>query len=583
MFDTLHPSNLPNYILPLKTLVAYQRATPPVEEQKPLLHSAYPNHSKRFHKDINMLPKPLMSIDDSSSASDGSKGLPGSYSEDAALKAYPNCETVPFELWFVDKAVPPIENSMDGSIHRNYDLLLRHRLHIVGGVQLRVSHCLLGLPGVTKEELLCVALAQCRAMLNDLGVDKIGDQETAVVAKFVIFLQTSVVFSLEEGPGALLKALSVFSTKNINLSKSRRLKQFSLRIVDDSNQGSSNVSVSAHQRATIPVKDQKHLLHSANQNHSKGFHKDINRLPKPLTSIDDSSSASDGSKLRVGYQGVPGAYGEDAAFRAYPKCETVPCEDYEAAFKAVELWLVDKAVLPIENSVDGSIHRNYDLLLRHRLHIVGEVQLLVNHCLLGLPGVSKEELNSVMSHPQALAQCKTLLDDLGVDKVGDQDTAVAAKRVAINCVRHIGAIASSRAAEIYGLDILAEGIQDDDENVTRFLVLAREPRIPGTDGPHKTSIVFSLQGGPGALFKALSVFSMRDINLSKIESRPLKQRPLRIVDDSNQGSSKYFDYLFYIDFEASMAEPRAQKALGQLQEIASFLRVFGCYRMDTHV
>ncbi|KAI5447019.1 hypothetical protein KIW84_014749 [Lathyrus oleraceus] len=238
-------------------------------------------------------------------------------------------------------------------------------------------------------------------------------------------------------------------------------------------------------RAIIPVEDQKPFLHSAYQNHSKGFHIDINMLPKPLTSIDDSSSASDGSKVRVAYQGVPGAYSEDAALKAYPNCETVPCDDYEAAFKAVELWLVDKAVLPIENSADGSIHRNYDLLLQHKLNIVGEVQLRANHCLLGLPGVTMEELVSVVSHPQALAQCRTVLNDLGVDKVRDQDTAVAAKTVAINCVRHTGAIASSRAAEIYGLDILAEGIQDDDENVTRFLVLAREPRIPGTDRPHK--------------------------------------------------------------------------------------------------
>ncbi|KAL5066302.1 hypothetical protein RYX36_028039 [Vicia faba] len=309
-------------------------------------------------------------------------------------------------------------------------------------------------------------------------------------------------------------------------------------------------------RATIPVEVQKSLLHSAYQNHSKGFHRDIDMLPKPLTLTDDSSSARDGSKLRVGYQGLPGAYSEDAALKAYPKCETVPLDDYEAAFKAVELWFVDKAVLPIENSVDGSIHRNYDLLLRHRLHIVGEVQQRVNQCLLGLSGVTKDELNGVMSHPQT---------------------------VAINCVRQTGAIASSRAAEIYGLDILAEGIQDDDEMVTRFLVLAREPRIPGTAGPHKTSIVFSLEEGPGALFKALAVFYMRDINLSKIESRPLKQRPLRIVDDSHGGSFKYFDYLFYIDFEASMAEPRAQNALGKLQEVASFLRVLGCYPMNRRV
>lgn len=343
------------------------------------------------------------------------------------------------------------------------------------------------------------------------------------------------------------------------------------------------------QKAAIPVEDEKPLVHSLLDDNAllriqnKGFHKDINMHPKPLTSIDVSSSASDGSKVRVAYQGLPGAYSEDAALKAYPKCETVPCDEFEAAFKAVELWLVDKAVLPIENSIDGSIHRNYDLLLRHRLHIVGEVQLRVNHCLLGLPGVAKEELKSVVSHPQALAQCEMVLNELGVDKIGAHDTAAAAKTLAINCVRHNGAIASSRAAKIYGLDILAEGIQDDDANITRFLVLAREPIIPGTDRPYKTSIVFSIEEGPGVLFKALSVFSMRNINLAKIESRPLKQRPLRVVDDSNEGSAKYFDYLFYIDFEASMAEPRAQSALGQLQEFARFLRVLGCYPMDTHV
>ncbi|CAL0325854.1 unnamed protein product [Lupinus luteus] len=316
------------------------------------------------------------------------------------------------------------------------------------------------------------------------------------------------------------------------------------------------------------------------QTDSKGFHNDLNLLPKPLTAVDLTSSPRDGWKVRVAYQGLPGAYSEDAALKAYPNCETVPCDEFEAAFKAVELWLVEKAVLPIENSVDGSIHRNYDLFLRHRLHIVGEVQLRVNHCLLGLPGVRKEELKCVVSHPQALAQCDVMLNELGVLKITAHDTAAAAQSVALNCVRDTGAIASSRAANIYGLNVLAERIQDDDENVTRFLILAREPIIPGSDRPYKTSIVFSLEEGAGVLFKALAVFAMRDINLSKIESRPLKQRPFRVVDDSNEGSARYFDYLFYIDFEASMADPRAQYALGHLQEFASFLRVLGCYPID---
>ncbi|XP_028762980.1 arogenate dehydratase/prephenate dehydratase 1, chloroplastic-like [Neltuma alba] len=342
------------------------------------------------------------------------------------------------------------------------------------------------------------------------------------------------------------------------------------------------------QKAANPIEDDKKpavtgadssgSITGVQENESKGL---INLLPKPLSALDLSSSPSDGSKVQVAYQGQPGAYSEEAALKAFPNCEPVPFDEFEAAFRAVELWIVDKAILPIENSVNGSIHRNYDLLLRHRLHIVGEVQLQVDHCLLGLPGVRKEELNYVISHPQALAQCEGMLDDLGVTKVGSPDTAGAAQKVSLEGRRDTGAIASSRAAKLYGLDILKERIQDNDENITRFLILAREPIIPGTDGLYKTSIVFSLEAGPGLLFKALAVFSLRNIGLTKIESRPLKQCPLRIVDDSNEGSFKYFDYLFYIDFEASMADPRAQYALGHLQEYARFIRVLGCYPIHT--
>ncbi|CAF2082662.1 unnamed protein product [Brassica napus] len=310
------------------------------------------------------------------------------------------------------------------------------------------------------------------------------------------------------------------------------------------------------------------------------FHRDLSMLPKPLTANSLTSSAGDDSKVRISFQGIPGAYSETAALKAYPNCETVPCDQFETAFQAVELWLVDKAVLPIENSVGGSIHRNYDLLLRHRLHIVQEVHLPVNHCLLGVPGVSIEDIKCVLSHPQALDQCVNSLNDLGIQRVSAKDTATAAQTVSSSGERSIGAVASVRAANIYGLDILAENIQDDANNVTRFLILARDPMIPRTDRPYKTSIVFSLEEGPGVLFKALAVFSLRNINLSKIESRPQRRRPLRVVDGSNNGCAKYFDYLFYIDFEASMAETRAQHALGHLQEFTSFIRILGCYPMD---
>ncbi|KAI3461325.1 hypothetical protein Pfo_017988 [Paulownia fortunei] len=291
-------------------------------------------------------------------------------------------------------------------------------------------------------------------------------------------------------------------------------------------------------------------------------------LPKPLSIADLSPAPMHGSQLRVAYQGVPGAYSEAAAGKAYPNCEAIPCDQFEVAFQAVELWIADRAVLPVENSLGGSIHRNYDLLLRHRLHIVGEVQLPVHHCLLALPGVRKEYLTRVISHPQALSQCEHTLTKMGLNYI------------AMNNLRDTAAIASARAAELYGMQILADGIQDDSGNVTRFVMLAREPIIPRTDRPFKTSIVFAHDKGTSVLFKVLSAFAFRNISLTKIESRPHRNRPIRLVDDANVGTAKHFEYMFYVDFEASLAEARAQNALAEVQEFTSFLRVLGSYPMD---
>jgi len=304
--------------------------------------------------------------------------------------------------------------------------------------------------------------------------------------------------------------------------------------------------------------------------------------PKPLTITDLSPAPMHGSTLRVAYQGVPGAYSEAAAGKAYPNSEAMPCDQFEVAFQSVELWIADRAVLPVENSLGGSIHRNYDLLLRHRLHIVGEVQLPVHHCLLALPGVRKEYLTRVISHPQALAQCENTLTKLGLNVAREavDDTAGAAEFIATNNLRDTAAIASARAAELYGLNILADGIQDDPNNVTRFVMLAREPIIPRTDRPFKTSIVFAHDKGTSVLFKVLSAFAFRNISLTKIESRPHRGRPIRVVDDESEGTAKHFEYMFYIDFEASMAEVRAQNALAEVQEFTSFLRVLGSYPMD---
>ncbi|KAG9459131.1 hypothetical protein H6P81_003639 [Aristolochia fimbriata] len=307
--------------------------------------------------------------------------------------------------------------------------------------------------------------------------------------------------------------------------------------------------------------------------------------PKPLTITDLSPAPMHGSQMRVAYQGVPGAYSEAAARKAYPNCEAIPCDQFEVAFHAVELGIADRAVLPVENSLGGSIHRNYDLLLRHRLHIVGEVHLPVHHCLLAMPGVRKEYLTRVISHPQALAQCEhTLTTKLGLNIAREavDNTAGAAEFIVANNLHDTAAIASARAAELYGLQILANGIQDNySSNVTRFMMLAREPIIPRTDNPFKTSIVFALDQGSSLLFRVLSALACRNISLTKIESRPHPNRPIRLCHDANVGTAKRFEYMFYIDFEASMAEMRAQNALAEIQEFTSFLRVLGSYPFDT--
>nr|GEU43386.1 arogenate dehydratase/prephenate dehydratase 6, chloroplastic-like [Tanacetum cinerariifolium] len=306
-------------------------------------------------------------------------------------------------------------------------------------------------------------------------------------------------------------------------------------------------------------------------------------LPKPLTLNDMCSAPIHGSNIRVAYQGVPGAYSESAACKAFPNCESIPCDQFEVTFQAVELWIADHAVLPIENSLAGSIHRNYDLLLRHRLHIIGEVQLPVRHCLLALPGVDKEDLNRVISHPQALAQCELTITELlgpNVTRESFYNTAGAAESIATNNLRDTAAIASHEAAKLYGLNVLVDNIHDDMNNVTRFVMLAREPIMPRIGRPFRTSIVFAHDNGTSILFKVLSVFAFRNINLTKIESRPHRVRPLTIVDDANIETAKHFEYMFYVDFDASMADVRAQNALADVQEFTSFLRVLGSYPID---
>jgi prephenate dehydratase len=266
----------------------------------------------------------------------------------------------------------------------------------------------------------------------------------------------------------------------------------------------------------------------------------------------------------VAFQGERGAYSEAAAVNFFGEGVTpVPCRTFGEVFLAVEEKRADCGIIPIENSLAGSIHRNYDLLLRHDLFIVGETQLQISHHLIALPEVELADIRRVLSHPQALGQCENSLSRLlpGVELVATYDTAGSVQMLKESGARDAAAIASRRAAEIYGMSILVEGLEDNPENYTRFLILEREQLYP--IGPSKTSIVFSMYNVPGALFKALSVFALRDVDLTKIESRPMQ--------------GKRWEYLFYIDFAGSLAEDRCANALDHLHEITTFFRVLGSY------
>lgn len=266
--------------------------------------------------------------------------------------------------------------------------------------------------------------------------------------------------------------------------------------------------------------------------------------------------------MNVAFQGEIGAYSEAAALAYFgPKIETVPCPSFFAVFDAVQSEKVECGIIPIENSLAGSIHQNYDLLLQHQLYIVGEYLLRVRHCLIALPGVEMGDIRKVISHPQGLAQCDRYIKSLGLENEVGYDTAGSVKIVKERGDRTLAAIASRRAAEVYEMNILQEGIEDDPANYTRFLVIDRKPVFPGDDA--KTSIVFSTKNIPGALFKALSVFALRDIDLTKIESRPIPGRP--------------WEYMFYIDCEGSTTERRVTRAIEHLGEYATTLRVLGSY------
>ncbi|HXN49856.1 MAG TPA: prephenate dehydratase [Bryobacteraceae bacterium] len=277
------------------------------------------------------------------------------------------------------------------------------------------------------------------------------------------------------------------------------------------------------------------------------------------------------SKPRVVFQGEKGAFSQQAIRQLLgDRTEVVPCQTFEDVFVRLRDRRIAAAVIPIENTLAGSVHENYDHLVHFNFQICGETNVRINHTLIAPPGVRFRDLRRVFSHPVALNQClKFFSQNPKIKKEPFYDTAGSVKMVLEEKLTDAAAIGSAVAAEIYGGTILRRALEDDRRNFTRFFLLRRpedaKRRLApvGRNQEWKTTLVFSTRNIPGSLFRALSALALRDINLAKIESRPLRGRP--------------WEYMFYLDLLGRADEVRVQKALGHLEELADFLRVLGSY------
>ena len=274
--------------------------------------------------------------------------------------------------------------------------------------------------------------------------------------------------------------------------------------------------------------------------------------------------------IRAAFQGEKGAFSEDAARRFFgAAADPVPCRDFDELFAVVVRGEADAAVVPIENTLAGSIIKNYDLLLEHDVTIVGEVMIRVKHNLIGIPGAKLGDVRRVYSLPVALAQCERFLQQHPeLEAVAAYDTAGSVKMIMEAGRRDEAAIAGESAARVWGADILVSGIESNPQNFTRFMVVTR-PDHPAPFGPfaqsaeRKTSIVFAISHQPGGLYQALASFAEQQVNLTKIESRPIPGRP--------------WEYFFYLDFLGDPAQPAVERALARLRDQAESVRILGCY------
>jgi prephenate dehydratase len=269
---------------------------------------------------------------------------------------------------------------------------------------------------------------------------------------------------------------------------------------------------------------------------------------------------------RIAFQGEPGAYSEEAIHQFFgTEVDTQPCPSFEGIFEAVESRVADYGVLPVENSTAGSINRAYDLLLDHDLRVWGEMFLRVRHALLAPPGTNLDGVQRVRSHPHALAQCQRYLSNHGWASETAYDTAGSARALAENPEPGVAAIASRLAGQLYGLEELAYGIEDSQHNYTRFFILGHEG--PPRAQRNKTSVVFCARHEPGALYECMGEFAKRNVNLTKLESRPRLDHP--------------WQYIFYLDFDGHCQDPECEAALMGLLRRSSFVKLLGSYPAAT--
>ncbi|MGB6976528.1 MAG: prephenate dehydratase [Gammaproteobacteria bacterium] len=270
---------------------------------------------------------------------------------------------------------------------------------------------------------------------------------------------------------------------------------------------------------------------------------------------------------RVAFQGELGAFSTEAAYKFLGKeIELLPYRTFDEIFSKVVTSAVEYAIVPIENSLFGAIYQNYDLLLQQPCIIVAETFLRIVHNLIVLPDVSLEQVKRVYSHPVALAQCsRFFIEHPHLQPVVNYDTAGSVKQLVETQTRDAAAIASATAASIYHAKVILTGIEDDKQNFTRFLLIKQATNTDlETDDADKISLVFALENSTGSLYRALAVFALRNIELTKIESRPLIGHP--------------WEYHFYVDCIGQLSDLNIQNALKNLKEFASYVKVLGCYR-----